>query len=102
MKIRKRITKKVDFSPYLTWSLLGWKDEWADEKRFSEIVRVDNISKITNGVVHGLVEKLSKSPFFKKKRCLLLFLRPALAPQTVLPYRKLMKHDFVQKNIHQF
>ena len=68
MKIRKRITKKVDFSPYLTWSLLGWKDEWADEKRFSEIVRVDNISKITNGVVHGLVEKLSKSPFFKKKK----------------------------------
>ena len=55
---------------------MGWKDEWADEKRFSEIVRVDNISKITNGVVHGLVEKLSKSPFFKKRKMSVLKARP--------------------------
>ena len=75
VKIRKRIAKKVDFSPYLTWSLLGWKDKWADEKRSSEIVRVDNISKITSGVVHGLVEKLSKSPFFKKKKMSVIVLK---------------------------
>ena len=46
---KKKSNKKVDFSPYL--ESVGWKDEWADENKFSEIVRVDNISKITNGVV---------------------------------------------------
>ena len=49
--------KKVDFSPYL--DSVGWKDEWTNEKKFSEIARVDNISKITNVVVYDLVEKLA-------------------------------------------
>ena len=62
---KKKSNKNVDFSPYL--ESFGWKDEWADEKKFSEIVRVDNISIITNGVVHGVVEKLIKSPFYKKR-----------------------------------
>ena len=64
---KKKSNKKVDFIPYL--ESVGWKDEWADENKFSGTARVDNISKITNGVVHGLVEKLIKSPFHKK-RCL--------------------------------
>ena len=46
---KKTSNKKVDFSPYL--ESIGWKDEWADENKFSKIVRVDNILKITNGVV---------------------------------------------------
>ena len=53
------------FSPYL--DSVGWKDKWADEEKFSKNVKVDNISKITNGLVHGLVEKLTKFPFYTKK-----------------------------------
>ena len=73
---KKKSNKKVDLSPYL--ESIRWKDEWADEEKFSEIVRVDNISKITNGVVHGLVEKLTKSPFYKKRKMSISSLRPLL------------------------
>ena len=38
---KKKSNKNIDFSPYL--ESVGWKDEWADAKKFSEHVRVDNI-----------------------------------------------------------
>ena len=39
--------KKNNFSPFL--GSIGWKQEWATKR--SEIVRVDELSKLTNGVV---------------------------------------------------
>ena len=39
--------KKNNFSPFL--GSIGWKQEWATKR--SEIVRVDELSKLTNGIV---------------------------------------------------
>ena len=39
--------KKNNFSPFL--GSIGWKQEWATKR--SEFVRVDESSKLTNGVV---------------------------------------------------
>ena len=39
--------KKNNFSPFLR--SIGWKQEWATKR--SEIVSVDELSKLTNGVV---------------------------------------------------
>ena len=86
--------KKVDFSPYLDSA--GWKDEWANEKKFSEILRVDNISKITNVVVYGLVEKLTKSPFYEKKKDGYIILM-ALAPLDFPPMQEVDETSFCKK-----
>ena len=75
---------------------VGWKDEWAAEENFLEIVGVDNISKITNGVVHGLVEKLAKSPFYKKKKDVYIILK-ALAPLDCLPMQEVGEISFCKK-----
>ena len=39
--------KKNNFSPF--WGSIRWKQEWAAKR--SEIVTVDELSKLTNGIV---------------------------------------------------
>ena len=50
--------KEDNFSPYLR--SIGWKEEWAKNK--SEIVKVDELSKLTNGVVFVLEKRITKPP----------------------------------------
>ena len=44
---KEQDNKKNNFCPIL--GSIGWKQEWATKR--SEIVRVDELSKLTNGVV---------------------------------------------------
>ena len=43
------MTNKADYTPYL--ESIGWKEEWL--KNESLIIRVDDMKKLTNGVVFG-------------------------------------------------
>ena len=45
--------KKANYTPYL--ESIGWKEEWLKDE--SLIIRVDDIKKLTNGVVFGVTEK---------------------------------------------
>ena len=47
------MAKKANYTPYL--ESIGWKEEWLKDE--SLIIRVDDIKKLTNGVVFGVVEK---------------------------------------------
>ena len=67
--------KEDHFSPFLR--SIGWKEEWAEKK--SEIVRVDELSKLTNGVVFGLEKRITKPPISQTQAELWEVLK-ALAP----------------------
>ena len=67
--------KEDSFSPFL--GSIGWKEEWATNR--SEIVRVDELSKLTNGVVYGLEKRITKPPISQTKADLWEILK-ALAP----------------------
>ena len=67
--------KEDNFSPFL--GSVGWKEEWATNR--SEIVRVDELSKLTNGVVYGLEKRITKPPISQTKADLREILK-ALAP----------------------
>ena len=45
--------KKAKYTPYL--ESVGWKEQWFKDE--SLIIRVDDIKKLTNDVVFGIVEK---------------------------------------------
>ena len=47
------MAKKANYTPYL--ESIGWKDKLLKDE--SLIIRVDDIKKLTNGVVFGVVEK---------------------------------------------
>ena len=47
------MSNKANYTPYL--ESIGWKEEWLKDE--SLIIRVDDIKKLTNGVVFGVVEK---------------------------------------------
>ena len=47
------MAKKASYTPYL--ESIGWKEEWLKDE--SLIIRVDDLKKLTNGVVFGVVEK---------------------------------------------
>ena len=47
------MTNKADYTPYLEST--GWKEEWLEDE--SLIIRVDDIKKLTNGVVFEVEEK---------------------------------------------
>ena len=47
------MAQKANYTPYL--EPIGWKEEWLKVK--SLIIRVDDIKRLTNGVVFGVVEK---------------------------------------------
>ena len=48
------MTNKADYTPYL--ESIGWKEEWLENE--SLIIRLDDMKKLTNGVVFGVEEKL--------------------------------------------
>ena len=68
--------KKNNFSPF--WGSIGWKEEWAGNR--SEIVRVDDLSKLTNGVVFGLEKRITKSPISQTKADLWEILKALVPP----------------------
>ena len=68
-------SKEGIFSPFLR--SVGWKEKWATNR--SEIVRVDELSKLTNGVVYGLEKRITKPPISQTKADLWEILK-ALAP----------------------
>ena len=47
------MSKKANYTPYL--ESIGWKEEWLKDE--SLIIRVDDIKKLTNSAVFGVVEK---------------------------------------------
>ena len=47
------MAQKANYTPYL--EPIGWKEEWLKVK--SLIIRVDDIKRLTHGVVFGVVEK---------------------------------------------
>ena len=47
------MSNKANYTPYL--ESIGWKEKWLKDK--SLIIRVDDIKKLTNGVVFRVVEK---------------------------------------------
>ena len=55
--------KENNFSPFL--GSTGWKEEWATKR--SETVRVDELSKLINGVVLGLEKRITKPPISQTK-----------------------------------
>ena len=55
--------KEDNFSPF--WGSIGWKEEWATNR--SKIIRVDDLSKLTNRVVFGLEKGITKSPISPAK-----------------------------------
>ena len=71
----KKGKKEDHFSPFL--GSIGWKEEWAVNR--SDIVRVDELSKLTNGVVFGLEKRITKPPISQTKADLWEILK-ALAP----------------------
>ena len=48
------MAKKANYTQYL--ESIGWKEEWLKDE--SLIIRVDDIKKLTNGVVFGVTEKV--------------------------------------------
>ena len=57
---------------------------------------MDNISNITNGVVHVLVEKLTKSPFYTKKKDVYILLK-TFAPLDYPPMQGVDETSFCKK-----
>ena len=55
--------KEDNFSLFL--GSIGWKEGWATNR--SEIVRVDELSKLTNEVVHGLEKRITMPTLSKTK-----------------------------------
>ena len=55
--------KEDNFSPFL--GSIGWKEEWATNR--SKIIRVDDLSKLTNRVAFGLEKGITKSPISSAK-----------------------------------
>ena len=55
--------KEDNFSLYL--GTIGWKEEWVTNK--SEIVRVDELSKLNTGVAFGLEKRITKPPISQTK-----------------------------------
>ena len=47
------MAKKANYTPYL--ESIGWKEEWLKDE--SLIIRVDDIKKLTNGVVFGVTKE---------------------------------------------
>ena len=47
------MAQEANYTPYL--ESIGWKEEWLKDE--SLIIRVDDIKKLTNGIVFGVVEK---------------------------------------------
>ena len=47
------MSNKANYTPYL--ESIGWKEEWLKDE--SLIIMVDDIKKLTNGVVFGVMEK---------------------------------------------
>ena len=47
------MAKKANYTPYL--ESIGWKEEWLKDE--SLIIRVDDIKRLTDGVVFGGTEK---------------------------------------------
>ena len=47
------MVKKANYTPYL--ESIGWKEEWLKDE--SLIIRVDDIKKLTNGVVFGVTKE---------------------------------------------
>ena len=89
--------KEDNFSPYLR--SIGWKEEWAKNK--SEIVRVDDLSKLTNGVVFGLEKSITKPPMSQAKGELWEVLK-ALAPPDCPSMQADVKsfHKKLEYNLH--
>ena len=56
----------------------GWKEEWAVNR--SEIVRVDDLSKLTNGVVFSLEKRITKPPISQTKADLWGILKALASP----------------------
>ena len=52
----KKGKKEDHFSPFL--GSIGWKEEWAVNR--SDIVRVDDLSELTNGIVFCLEKRITK------------------------------------------
>ena len=58
------MAKKANYTPY--FESIGWKEKWLKDE--SLIIRVDDIKKLTNGVVLGVVEKFkAKAPEARNK-----------------------------------
>ena len=71
--------KEDNSSPF--WGSIGWKGEFATNK--SEIVRVNELSKLTDEVVFGLEKRITKPPISQTKADLWDSLK-ALAPPDCL------------------
>ena len=57
---------------------------------------MDNISNITNGVVHSLEEKLTKSPFYIKKKGVYIILK-TFAPLDYPSMQEVDERSFCKK-----
>ena len=55
--------KKDNFSPFL--GSIRLKEKWATNR--SKIIGVDELSKLSNGVVFGLEKKITKPPISQTK-----------------------------------
>ena len=81
--------KEDHFSPCL--GSIGWKKEWATNR--SEIARVDELSKLANGVVFGLEKRIIKPPVSQTKADLQDILK-ALAPPDCLSMQAGIKNFY--------
>ena len=68
--------KEDNSSPF--WGSIGWKEEWATNR--SKIIRVDDLSKLTNRVVFGLEKGITKSPISSAKFHLWEILKALVRP----------------------
>ena len=50
------MSSKANYTPFL--ESFGWTKKWLKDRRF--IIRVDDLKKLTNGVVVGLLENSAK------------------------------------------
>ena len=71
--------KEDNFSPFL--GSIGWKKEWATN-RF-KVVRVDDLSKLTNRVEFGLEKRITK-PLISQTKADLWGILKAVAPPDCL------------------
>ena len=97
----KKGNKVDDFSPFL--GSIGCKEEWAVNR--SDIVRVDDLSKLTNGVVFGLEERITKPSIFQTKADLWEILKdlappdcPSMQADIKSFYKKLQDNKNLQQN----
>ena len=97
----KKGKKEDHFSPFL--GSIGWKDEWAVNR--SDIVRVDELSKLTNGVVFGLEKRITKPPISQTKADLWEILKalappdcPSMQADIKSLYKKLQDNKNLQQN----